>query len=69
MSMPNDNVSEKGGYGNPMRGLKDQLIFTRITGHPNTIDNNVWFDTGECWVCEQHNKFTVEVSSDERLID
>ena len=52
-----------------MRGHREELIFTRVTGHPNTPDNNVWFDANECWVCARHNKLSVTVGMVDKVID
>ena len=69
LQLPPEHVSEKGCFSNPMRGHKDELIFTRVTGHPNIPENNVWFDTSECWVCAKHNKLSVTVSMVDKVID
>lgn len=52
-----------------MRNHEKELIFSRVTGHPNIEENNVWFDTNECWVCQRHNKFSVSVSMVDKVID
>jgi len=69
ISLPPDHVPEVGAFANHMRGHKDQLIFTRVTGHPNYIDNSVWFDTNECWVCGRHSKMTIAASLADSLKD
>ena len=52
-----------------MRGLKEELIFCRVTGHPNIEGGDCWYDTNECWVCKRHNKLSVSVASAEKLVD
>lgn len=68
-SLPPNNVPELGAFANPMRNHKDEFIFCRITGHPNAIDNDTWFDTCECWICCEHTKMNVVVSTMDRHVD
>ena len=56
-----DNVPEKGGWSNPMRGHKAKLIFTRITGHPDIKDAHYWKDTSDDWIREKWTKTTFRV--------
>ena len=67
--LPPGHVPEVGGFANPMRGHKDELIFSRVTGHPNYADNNTWFDSHECWVCQRHSKLSVTVAMADRIVD
>lgn len=69
IKLPPEHVPELGAHANPMKDHKDTLIFTRITGHPNAVDNDVWFDTSECWICAQHSKLTVDVRVSDRRMD
>ena len=69
ISLPPDHVKEVGCFSNPMRGHKDVIIFSRVTGHPNLADNNIWFDNHECWVCDKHNKMSVTVSMADKIVD
>lgn len=71
LQLPPDHVPEVGCFSNPMRQdrKQEELIFTRVTGHPNIQDNNVWYDTNECWVCSRHNKLSVSVSMVDKVID
>ena len=69
LQLPPDHVPEVGCFSTPMRGHKEELIFTRVTGHPNIADNNIWFDVNECWICARHNKMSVSVSMVDKVID
>ena len=69
MSLPPNNVPEIGAFSNPMRQQKDELVFSRITGHPNALDNDTWFDTNECWICGEHNKMNIVVTTMDRHVD
>ena len=52
-----------------MRDHKEKLVFSRVTGHPNVPENNIWFDCNECWVCERHSKLSISVKLNEKLVD
>ena len=52
-----------------MRDHRENFVFSRITGHPNAIDNDVWFDSSECWICAEYNKLSVVVSTNDRHVD
>ena len=45
------------------------MIFSRITGHPNISENNMWFDAHECWICDKHNKLSLSVFMTDALVD
>ena len=67
--MAPNNVAEVGAFANPMRNHISEMIFSRLTRHPNTVDNNTWFDCHECWVCQRHNKLSVSVAMADKVLD
>jgi len=45
---------------NPMTPYMNEVIFTRILGHP--IEGaEIWKDTSQCWVCDKWDKHKIEV--------
>lgn len=67
--IPENIQNEKGTFNNPMRGHARELIFSRVTGHPDLPENNQWFDCAECWVCEEWSKVNFVVRLEERHLD
>ena len=63
LAMPPDQVPEPGGAPNPMYGHAENLTFCRVTGHPDYVDVDQWFDASECWICERWNKCSFRVAN------
>ena len=64
-----DQVTEKGAWSNPMRGHKSELLFTRITGHPDAKDAHHWVDSSECWICQKWSKVEFKVCANDAVLD
>jgi len=52
-----------------MRGHREKLVFSRVTGHPNIEEDSIWFDSHDCWICDKHNKLSISVSTVDKLVD
>ena len=69
LAIPPDQTKDIGANANPMLGHSDKVIFTRITGHPDLLEQDQWFDSSECWICNRHNKFSFRVANCHELQD
>ena len=58
-----NQVPEPGCAANPMYGHGAEMIFCRVTGHPDVPDANQWFDASECWICDRWNKCSFRVAN------
>ena len=38
----------------------NEVVFSRIIGHEEIEDAEVWKDSSYCWVCEKWNKHTID---------
>ena len=63
LAMPPEQVPEPGGAANPMNGHAQELVFSRVTGHPDYVDTNQWFDASECWICDRWSKCAFRVAN------
>jgi hypothetical protein len=69
MQLSPNHVPDVGGGGNPMRGHTNQLVFSRITGHPDIPGAEHWVDTNECWICNKWQKKTFSACNLDALPD
>ena len=44
---------------NPMTGYMSQVIFTRVLGHDDVEDGQIWRDCNQCWICQKWKKQSI----------
>lgn len=62
-------ISPKLLQQNPMENKNADLLFTRILGQPGMKNAERWLDSSECWICNKHNKLTLQMNEAKAVID